>query len=236
MASADGWARTAAALPQGEREARERPFWAALVETDRWRVVADAGCGAGFHLRLLTDLGVRAVGFDLSLAALALGRRRQTLAADLLAPPLAPGRFDAALCLGNTLSLLGNRTRQREALAALAALLRPGGLLLVQAEDAGTLVEGSPLVRSRALEHGRMHLRVFVRHARRVQMLAGVVAPGEDARLDSTWLLPTSATKAAALARPLGLKPVPLPADPPAGAGWWLALRRLDEKTLSVER
>ena len=223
---ADRWAATAAALPTAERAGRERPFWQALIAAWGWRRVADAGCGAGFHLALLRGLGVEATGFDLAVAALPRGVA--AVAGDLLAPPLRPGAFDAALGLGHTISLLPGRAGQRRALASLAALVRPGGVVLVQGEDAGAIVAAGPVARTRALADGRVHVRLFEKRGRRVRMLAGVVRPGEQAALEPGWLLPTQPADLERLAGRLGLEAVALPARAPGGGPtFWLALRRL---------
>ncbi|MGE5236865.1 MAG: methyltransferase domain-containing protein [Acidobacteriota bacterium] len=218
------WATVAAAVPQQARSERERSFWQELVRAWRWRRVVDAGCGAGLHLGVLGELGVAAVGFDLALSALVAGGRRDVAAGDLLAPPLREARWDGVLCLGNTFSLLADRSAQRLALGRLAGLLRPGGTMLLQGEDAGALVAASPVVRTRGIEPASVHVRVFERRGKRVHMLAGVAPVGSEAQLSETWLLPTTAASVATLGGRLGLAPVRLPAPPPAGAGWWVAL------------
>lgn len=216
----------AAALPERERAQRERPFWQALAAAHGWARVADAGCGGGFHLRLLRALGLETFGFDLSLGALPPRTAAPVMVADLLAPPLRGSSFDAVLCLGNTLSLLGSRSMQCRALAVLGALLRPGGTLVLQAEDAAVTVATGARVRIRALPDGRVHVRAYERRGTWVRMLAGATRPGEDAPLEVVRLLPTSASRIATLARPLGLAPVPLQLPPTGAVGtWWLALR-----------
>jgi len=220
------WAGSAAALPTDERSRREAPFWERLAGELGWRLVVDAGCGAGFHVKLLRSLGLRVTGCDLSMAALAAGERRGVAAADLLAPPLRSGVADAVICLGNTFSLLPTRVAQRGALAALAALLRPGGALLLQGEDAALVVAGGALLRTRQLADGSVHVRAFERRGARVRMLAGAATPGAEAPLHGVWILPTNPVSLARLARPLGLRPLPLPVDPPGGgATWWIVLR-----------
>ncbi len=220
-----GWAAAAAALPATARAERERPFWQALAAAWRWRRVADAGCGSGFHVRLLRGLGVGSVGFDAALVALTAGRLPGVLAGDAAHPPLRAGTFDAALCLGNTFSLLASRTVQGNVLAALARLVRPGGVVLLQGEDSGVLAAGGPLVRARRAGDGATHVRVFERAGRRVRMLAAVVGNGAEARLAATLLVPTSAAAVERLAAAHGLAPLSLPAAPPGGgATWWVAL------------
>ena len=227
MSTHDRWAGSAASLPTDERSQREAPFWQRLAADLGWRHVVDAGCGAGFHVRLLRGLGVRVAGCDLSLSALLAGERGGVAVTDLLAPALRPGLADAVLCLGNTFSLLPSRDAQRRALASLASLLRPGGTLLLQGEDAAAAVAAGPLLRTRALADGSVHVRAFERRGRRIRMLAGAAAPGAEAPLHGVWLLPTNAASLTRMARPLGLRSVPLPVAPPGAAvTWWALLAR----------
>ena len=225
MAPTSSWAATAASLPQAARAQREGPFWQGLATRLGWRRVADAGCGAGFHLGLLRALGVDAVGFDLALDSVAASRVRPVIVGDIARPPLRGGVFDAALCLGNTLSLLPDRAAQREVLAALGALVRPGGVVLLQGEDAGLIVRDGPVARTRRIDAASVHVRVFARAGRRVRMLAGVVRDDADTSLHGTWLLPTSRAFLRRMAAEIGLAPVSLPDSPPGGGvAWWLAV------------
>jgi SAM-dependent methyltransferase len=226
MRESERWTGSAASLPTDERSRREAPFWRRLAADLGWRLVIDAGCGAGFHVRLLRGLGIRVVGCDLSLAALLTGERRGVAACDLLAPALLPDVADAVICLGNTVSLLPSRDAQRRALSSLASLLRPGGALLLQGEDAAAAVADGPLLRTRKLADGSVHVRAFERRGARVRMLAGAAAPGAEAPLHGVWLLPTNAASLVRMARPLGLRPVPLPVAPPGAAvTWWVLLQ-----------
>jgi SAM-dependent methyltransferase len=229
MQERERWAGSAASLPTDERSRREAPFWQRLAGELGWRLVADAGCGAGFHVRLMRSLGVRIHGCDLALDALLAGERAGVAACDLLAPALRSGAADAVLCLGNTFSLLPSRDAQRRALSALASLLRPGGALLLQGEDAAAAVAAGPLLRTRQLADGSVHVRAFERRGARVRMLAGAAAPGAEAPLHGVWLLPTNAASLARMARPLGLRPAPLPVAPPGAAVTWWALLRADD-------
>lgn len=224
MDERDRWSRGAAALPTEERHRRELPFWERLAAELGWRTVVDAGCGAGFHVRLLRSLDITVTGLDFSLPSLLAGERRGVAVADLLSPPIG-AVADAVICLGNTMSLLPSRTSQRQALVALAALLRPGGALLLQGEDAAAIVAAGPIVRTRRLADGRIHVRAFERRGPRVRMLAGVVEPGEEAPLERAIFLPSTPASLTRLARPLGLQPSSLPVNPPgAAATWWLLL------------
>jgi SAM-dependent methyltransferase len=105
----------------------ERPL-RALAERPR---VLDAGCGAGRNVEHFAREG-RAVGVDLSPEALAFCRDRGVAAAraSVLALPFADRSFD----LVTSFDVLYHRwiADDREAVAELARVLRPGGLLLVR--------------------------------------------------------------------------------------------------------
>ena len=176
-------------------------------------------------MRLLEEIGVQAVGFDAALAAVRERGEARLVVAEVASPPLRDMEFDAALCVGNTFSLLPSRTAQRDALRALARVVRPGGVVLLQGEDAGELVARGPAARTRTLGDGALHVRVFERCGRRVRMLAGVLRDGADSPLEATMLLPTSSAVLARMGRDLDLEPVALPRTPPGGGiTWWFAL------------
>ena len=91
----------------------------------------DAGCGSGFNLLALAPLG-RAVGIDLAPEAIAFCRMRgvRAVRASLLALPFPDSAFDAV----TSFDVLYHAwvTDDRGAVAEMARVLRPGGLLLVR--------------------------------------------------------------------------------------------------------
>ena len=95
------------------------------------RRVLDAGCGSGFNLLGLARLG-RTVGIDLAPEAVAFCRRRGVRAAraSLLALPFPDAAFDAV----TSFDVIYHAwvTDDRRAVAEMARVLRPGGLLLVR--------------------------------------------------------------------------------------------------------
>lgn len=124
------------------RLALELPFLRRTLEQIGARTVLDAACGGGHHALALAREGYAVRGADLSAEMIALARHNAARAdlpirfdqADLddLGAHLAPGSFDAALCLGNSLPHVLTEADQLAALAALRDALRPGGALVLQ--------------------------------------------------------------------------------------------------------
>jgi SAM-dependent methyltransferase len=100
----------------------------------------DAGCGTGFQMALLRELGFNTHGVDLSGGLLALARRKFPGAplarGDLESLPYRDGAFDVVVCCGSTLSFVDAPER---ALGELARVLAPGGALLVECEHKWSL-------------------------------------------------------------------------------------------------
>lgn len=137
------------------RLAAEGPFLRAVLEETGVYSVLDAACGSGGHALALAEWGYAAAGVDASpvmvemarrkaaergldtpfavadlggLTALAASQDREDCAAGVLR--LAP--YDAVLCLGNSLPHLLTQADLVAALAGMGAMLKPGGLLVLQ--------------------------------------------------------------------------------------------------------
>jgi glycine/sarcosine N-methyltransferase len=116
----------------------EGPFLFQCLEHIKAQTILDAACGSGGHALALAERGYDVLGTDISPTMIELARAkagsvqnanfRVTELGDLSAR-FAP--FDAALCLGNSLSHILDETDLAQALADLAACLRPGGLLIL---------------------------------------------------------------------------------------------------------
>ncbi|MFN8080090.1 MAG: DUF664 domain-containing protein [Kineosporiaceae bacterium] len=107
--------------------------------------VLDCACGSG-----QLAVGLAASGFEVAAtdASPAMIARTRDLAAEhrvslttavctwqSLPAPEAPGPFDAVFCVGNSISHAAGRAARRTALAAMANLLSPNGVLAITARD-----------------------------------------------------------------------------------------------------
>lgn len=110
-------------------------LWDAL-DLSPGQVVVDVGCGTGRHARALAERGARTVGVDISqgllTAAAAHGGTAAFVRADARRIPLPDRCADAVICLcqgGFGITPGGDR----EILAEIARILRPGGRLALTA-------------------------------------------------------------------------------------------------------
>jgi SAM-dependent methyltransferase len=134
----------------------ERLLDEGLLEPDAR--VLELGCGAGTYVRLLGKRGHDVVGLDYSLPTLGRAmaadpsRLGRYLAGEAYRLPFEPATFEAVVCIGVFQSL----REPGQALAEMARVLGPGGVLLVE-----TLNPWNPLAMARrltALARGRPSL------------------------------------------------------------------------------
>jgi len=109
-----------------------------LAQVEPGKPIADLGCGYGRHLRELVQFGHRATGVDRSALLLAEARAEATGAvlvrADLRALPLHQGSVAAAFCFYSSM-FLGSEEDAALALVEAARVLRPGGALVLTADN-----------------------------------------------------------------------------------------------------
>jgi glycine/sarcosine N-methyltransferase len=124
-----------------ERLKRELPALEAQLGDRQARRVLDVACGTGHHVIALAERGYEVLGVDSSEGM--IGRARENAEAAAVTArftragfgalqSVAERPFDAVLCLGNSLPSLLSEEALHAALADMAEVLVPGGVLLLQ--------------------------------------------------------------------------------------------------------
>jgi glycine/sarcosine N-methyltransferase len=136
-----------------KRLAHELPFFEREFRDAGVASVLDAGCGTGRHDIAFARMGLRVVGADPSEEMLDAARANAAEAgADVTfvdagfgeLAGLGLGTFDAVISTGNALPHVDGRAGLDAALADFAAMLRPGGLLVLHLLNHERLVETRP--------------------------------------------------------------------------------------------
>jgi len=119
---------------------REIPFILSEIEKIGGTEVLDIGCGTGGHARALASRGLRVYAIDTSQAMIKKAKSlppvegvRFDLASIADVASKTAVRFDAALCLGNTLPhLVSEEVSLAKISRQIAPLIRRGGILIGQ--------------------------------------------------------------------------------------------------------
>ena len=123
------------------RLAREMPFLEGFLARHGAQRVLDVACGTGHHAIALAERGFEVMGSDVS-EGMVTEARHNAETAGLATTFRRAGfgelrgtvkdRYDAALCLGNSLPSVLTEDALRGALADMAGVLVPEGLLIIQ--------------------------------------------------------------------------------------------------------
>lgn len=140
---------------------------AAFISTLGSRLeVLELGTGTGRLARSLTAAGHRVVGIDASIPMLRRfeGAGASAIAADMAQLPFANGSFDCVLVATNTLFNLADADQQAACFRDVAAVLRPGGSMVVEADvPAPSDPALDRLVSTRSIEPDRVVLTATIR-------------------------------------------------------------------------
>lgn len=126
-----------------ETEHLARYWWATgLAEGRR---VLDAGCGVGYGTGMLAEAGAReTIGLDVASevveAAAGAHRAPEFVTGDIHALPFEAGRFDLVVCF----EVIEHVDEQDRAIAELARVLAPGGVLAISSPNRGVYPGGNP--------------------------------------------------------------------------------------------
>jgi glycine/sarcosine N-methyltransferase len=118
----------------------DRRMLLALLDRHVAKTVLDCACGTGVHTKILAAEGLSVVGSDASGPMLEVARSKLSeagLKAELFKaywrdlPREVPGRYDAVICMGNSLQLELDDASVVASLEGMYAMLNEGGFLLV---------------------------------------------------------------------------------------------------------
>lgn len=135
--------------------------------------VIDAGCGAGLTSMLLAKTGVKTVGLDRETKMIATSRKKydklnfplKFMRGSFEAPPKSlSGKADLLICLANGVSGLGTVANLKRGLKGFYRCLKPGGVVLIQMLNYGSIPEGR-IMPIRATEADGI---IYLRYARRI--------------------------------------------------------------------
>ncbi len=129
-------------FPWPGRLREEGEFWADLFSRHRVRSVLDCACGTGMHLIRFAELGLAAYGSDLSpgmvetamanaMRAGVLVNVRVTSFTELTSRFDVDERFDAVICVGNSLTLAPSDADVALAVREMRGMLNPGGIVVL---------------------------------------------------------------------------------------------------------
>ncbi len=130
------------------RLAGEAPFYRTLFKKHHVHTVLDAACGSGRHAAMFRDWGLLVEGADQSAEMIARARetygdsdelRWTQRSFDTRRPTTS---FDAAICVGNSLSLAADLAMVKRTVGALLSAVRPGGIVVLHVLNLWSLPDG----------------------------------------------------------------------------------------------
>lgn len=121
-----------------KRLGKEGPFFQFLFSRFGVKRIWDAACGTGRHADLFHSWGLEVEATDISGEMIAFARSRHGSPPgltwrvhDFLSPHPQPESFDAAVCLGNSLSLAPGLDEAKRVVGNLFAAVKPGGIVVL---------------------------------------------------------------------------------------------------------
>ena len=118
----------------------DRNMLVTLFERYGAKTALDCACGTGVHSEILAREGFHVVGSDASEYMLEAARSKLStagLAVELYKsswrdlPEVVPGKYDAVICMGNSLALEPDGEAVVESLRGMYTMLNEGGVLLI---------------------------------------------------------------------------------------------------------
>lgn len=155
-----------------KRLAREAPFFRDIFSAAGVERVVDVGCGSAKHAIMFREWGLDVVGVDPSESMLAQARENAEEAGVTLAlveggfgelERLVGTGFDAVVTLGNGLPHVDGIDGLHETVRDFAAVLRPGGVVVLHLLNHARLIEGRIRMLPPAIRETSEGDRVFLK-------------------------------------------------------------------------
>jgi len=124
-----------------DRKKREGDFWQKIFKVNKIKRILDCACGTGHHLIMFKQFGYDAFGSDQSPAMIAKAKengRKEDLNLDLsisafnTLSSVFQEKFDAVICVGNSLPYLQTESDLLTALSEMNMVLNNSGLLVLE--------------------------------------------------------------------------------------------------------
>ncbi len=181
------------------RLAHEAPFYRRWFERASVRSVVDVACGPGRHAAMFHDWGLHVEGADISPNMIARAKasfgesdRLRWAIRGFDEPMMGATPFDAAICVGNSLALASNRDMAERAVRQMLAMVRTGGLVVIQVLNLWRLPDGPctwQKCKQVTLPTGNaIILRGVHRCGTHGYVELAAIAPSEDASADTPTL------------------------------------------------
>ncbi len=213
-----------------KRLTREWPFYRKLFQEHNTSSVLDCACGTGRHAILFAKNGLSVTGIDIDPEMIRLARenaaasevevRFEEAAFSELRRLFPSPRFDAVICVGNSLSQLSGLPAVKTAVRNMAAVCRPGGMLVLHLLNYHSLMKKEMAVQPLRVVGGEGHRelfqKIFLPRAGRVEIVT-MHAREEISRWSSNVtrgaLLPIDAADLAGLVTQAGFTRVEMRGD-----------------------
>ena len=205
---------------------REWPFYEGIFRGRGVKSILDCACGTGRHAILFAKNGFQVTGTDIDPEMIEQAERNAAVqGADVLfrkaafselARVFPSQRFDAVICTGNSLSQLPDIKGAGEAILNMAAVCRPGGLLVLHILNYRSLMKkrlvSQPLRVSGEKDNKLLFQKIFLPREQWVDVIVvKMMESGDDWNSEVTSgrllpLMPSAVEKMAEAAGFTGLK------------------------------
>lgn len=183
-----------------KRLAHEAPFFRKRFTEAGVERVLDAACGTGRHAEMFYNWGLNVEGADISPAMIQRCRERfgeqerlHWVERSFENSCEPPRRFDAVICIGNSLALVEDAESVSRAVVSLMSMIRAGGLGVIQVLNLWRILEGPKLWHKCEVRTADDEKRVVLKGLHRVESRGYIdlidlqmCAAGVVRRFDST--------------------------------------------------